>query len=70
MIQFVVKSNSYSHCPMVFTRKKVDEHKVAEYIYEITGFWEKGIEAEGWCELAAVGEVYEDDSFTISVIDE
>ncbi len=26
--------------------------------------------AQGWCELAAVGEIYEDDNFTIKIIDD
>ncbi len=70
MIQFVVRSNSQLNCPAVFSRRRLENGDVVEFVYSLTGSWEKGIEAESWCELAAVGEVYEDDDFTVTVIDE
>ena len=70
MVMFVVKRSSSMYSSFVYYEKHLENGDMAEAIYDITNSWEKGIEAEAWCELASIGEVYEDDDFTITVVDE
>lgn len=44
--------------------------KVYGLVMEITDDARKAINASSWCELACVGEIYDDDDFTIEVIDD
>lgn len=70
MVMFVVRRSSSMYSSLVYYEKHLKNGDMAEAIYGITNSWEKGIEAESWCELASIGEVYEDDDFTITVVDE
>lgn len=47
-----------------------DYRTVYERIMELTGNHDLSADAEGWCELASIGEVYEEDLFTIEVIED
>lgn len=70
MVMFVIRRSSSMYSPLVFSEKHLEHGDMAETIYGITNSWEKGIEAESWCELASIGEVYEDEDFTITVVEE
>ena len=57
-------------CNVTRYAKEGDSYRVYELVFQITQNHDDSANAEGWCDVASVGEVYEHDLFTLEIIED